>query len=137
MDNFNHTQSQPFYNTVEFNEAQWQKANDRAISLQNKIQGIYEANPGVEITPYMVQDYLQGKLGKKPNLNSVRRSISNLKADLIVDKMAKTRIGYEGLPEHYYVLHGTAAPGEKLYEKGVKSAGEIAVEMLSNSNLGK
>jgi hypothetical protein len=135
MDNFNHNESQPFYNTVEYKPAEWEIANNKAIAMQKLIRGIYEANPGVEITPYMIYDYLVPRLTYKVNLNSVRRSISNLKNEEVIDLIkGKTKIGREGVPEHYYVLRGTGPAPEHIYKKGSESAGDIA-KMLINSNL--
>lgn len=137
MDNFNKTQSQPFFNTIEYNAAEWEKANDAAIKMQKQIEGIYRANPGAQITAYMIQDYLEAKLGKRQNINSVRRCISNLKNEDVVDMLKTTRIGKEGVPEHFYVLRGTGPEGVHIYRKGEKSTGDLAIEMLSNSNLAK
>lgn len=133
MDNFNNNQSQPFYNTVEFNASEWEKANDVALGMQKRIEAIYKANPGAQITPYMIQDYLEAKLGKRQNINSVRRSISNLKNEDLLDMLITTRVGKEGVPEHFYVLRGTGPAGVHIYRKGEKSAGDFAVKMLSDS----
>lgn len=139
MDNFNKIQSQPYYNSNGLNELEWDQQNDKAISMQNKIKALYEAHPGVPITPYMVQDYLSMQMTKNPNLNSVRRSISNLKNDLVIEKLiGKTRIGKEGLPEHYYVLRGTNSEileAAELYKKGKLSAGDIALGLITNNKV--
>jgi len=141
MENFNHSESQPFYNTIALNEIQWADENEKAEALQKQVQRLYEANPGVKITPYMVLRHLEKILNRRLNLNSVRRSITNLKNDMVIDKYPghlEMKIGEEGKPEHYYFLRGTIdVPQETVYKKGEKSAAQIANEMLSNSQTGK
>lgn len=140
MDNFNHTEEQPFFNSIELNEIEWQAENIIAMKLQALIKKVYQANLGIKISPYQMQDYLMGKLSKKININSVRRSITNLKNEgsltMLKPPNHLLRIGKEGRPEHYYMLTTGEVPAGSTtvahtYKKGQKTASQTAVEIIN------
>ena len=135
MDNFNHTQEQPFYNTIQLTEIQWKDENEKAMALQNVIKNVFTGNPGKQISPWQMKAFLEGLTSRKTNINSVRRSISNLKNEAFLIKTCNMRMGEEGKNEHYYVFDpdGTFAV-EHHFKKGVETAGDLAAKMLSNSN---
>lgn len=107
MDNFNHIQSQPWYNNLNFSEADWRIENDKALALQKIIENVFEGNPNLEISGWQLRDYLAAKMGKKVNINSVRRTLSNLKNDFRLFKTEKMVIGNEGRPEFLYARKST------------------------------
>ena len=134
MDNFNHIQSQPFYNTIQLSEIEWTDENNKAIALQDTIEKIFRLVPDKKITPWQMQEYLSEASKRKVNINSVRRSISNLKNDMVLLKTTIMRMGPEGKNEHYYVLNTPEnANGEFIYRKGEASAGDLAGKMLRDS----
>lgn len=104
IDNFNHTQSQPFYNSINLSDAQWNVENEKAKSLQSIIERVFADNPTIQISGWLMLRYLENKLGKRVNLNSVRRSITNLKKEGKIYKTTIMRTGEEGQPEHLYSL---------------------------------
>ena len=134
MDNFNKTHTQEFYNTINLGEIEWQAENKKALALQVIIKNIYTGNPGKEISPWQMRAFVEGLTGTRTNINSVRRSITNLKNELFLLKTTNMRIGEEGKSEHHYVYdkEGTF-PVETIFKKGVETAGDIASKMLSNS----
>lgn len=131
MDNFNNILSQPFYNNIKLTEDQWQGENKKSLFLQTVIFNVYKSNPGIKISGWQMRDYLAAKLNKRVNINSVRRSISNLKNEFKVSKTEDMRLGNEGKNEHYYVLAGTI---DKIhtYSSKEKSAGDIASSLLDS-----
>lgn len=133
MDNFNHTESQPFYNTIQLTEPEWQFENEKSASLQSKILKVYEQNPTQEISPWQMKDWLDTTLRKNHNILSVRRSISNLKNDLKLEKTVNMRIGKEGKPEHFYKLIVDNVSEKNIYSKHKKSAGDIAIDLIKST----
>lgn len=135
MDNFNHTESQPFYNTLEFSEEQWQDENKKALFLQKIIERLYLANPTAFLSPWQVRDFLSSKMGKELNINSVRRSITNLKNELKLIKTRKMRMGNAGQTEHHYILYSEEMlmhSIQDVYKKGKKTAAQIAGEIINS-----
>lgn len=134
MDNFNKTHTQEFYNTINLGEIEWKDENAKALALQNIIKNIYTGNPGKEISPWQMRAFVEGLTGNKTNINSVRRSITNLKNELFLLKTTNMRIGDEGKSEHHYVYDPKGVfPCETIFKKGVETAADIASKMLSNS----
>jgi hypothetical protein len=132
MDNFNHTESQPFYNTINLTPEQWKEENEKAAGLQAKIEVIYKANPAKKFSSWQMQELLTGLLGKKVNINSVRRSITNLKNDGVLLKTDTMRTGQEGKNEHLYALKSaTSMPSDSIaYKKGQETAADIAKKLI-------
>lgn len=104
MDNFHNNQQQPFYNTLELSNEEWNDENIKAAGLQSIIRKVYEHNPGTKISPWQMKWYLEKKLQKRININSTRRSMSNLKNEDVLIILKDKRIGDEGQPEHFYIL---------------------------------
>jgi len=136
MDNFNHTESQPFYNSIQLSESQWQDENKKALALQVTIYHLFLSNPVSEFSGWLIFHILREKTGKKVNLNSIRRAQTNLLSDGMLIKTTKMRMGDENKQEHIYVLN---SPENRLkykdhvYKKGEKTAADLAGEMLSIS----
>ncbi len=130
MDNFNHTESQQFYNTIQLTEPEWQLENEKAASLQSKILKVYEENSEKEISPWQIKHWLDNTLKKNHNILSVRRSISNLKNDLKLEKTGNMRLGPEGKQEHFYRLIGSKVSDKNIYQKNQKTAGDMAIDLL-------
>ena len=124
IDNFNHTEAQPFYNTISLSEIQWNIENEKSKGLQKVIETVFTENPKAEISGWLMKNYLEAKLNKRVNLNSVRRSISNLKNEGKLFKTPKMRMGEEGQPEHLYALNSpenapepeTILPGKSILD---------------------
>lgn len=110
-----------FYNTIQLNDCELKEESEKAIGLQIVIKKIYTGNPFREISPWQMKHYLEGRLEKRVNINSVRRSISNLKNERILVKTEFMRKGDEGKNEHYYVLNSEVRHGiaiqKKLFEE--------------------
>lgn len=104
MDNFTHILTQPFYNSIMLNSKDWEVANDKAAGQEHLVKIVFESNPELAISPWQVRNYLQAKLNKKVNINSTRRCLSNLKNKNVLIILTSTRIGDEGVSEHFYIL---------------------------------
>lgn len=135
MDNFNHVQSQPFWNTIQLTPDQWKDENNKAIALSIIIEKVFRLSPSAKISPWLMHDYLCSISPYKVNKNSVGRCITNLKNDMVLIKLKDMRTGPEGKSEHFYMLN-TPENNQKehVYKKGEDTAGNIAVKMLINSN---
>src|SRR5690348_5069740 len=102
IDNFNHTEAQPFFNTVFLSDSQWAVENEKATGMQKIIDMVFDLNPGLEITGRLMKSFLEQKTGKYININSTLRCLSNLKKEGRLFKTGLTRIGEEGSPECFY-----------------------------------
>lgn len=120
-----------FYNTIDLNPAQLAIESEKALGLQTMIQNVFTANPTQEISGFQMKHYLEGKLFKKVNINSVRRSMSNLKNDKVIIKTVKMRIGDEGKPEHLYMLR--EGNEDKENKKEEFKAAEHALNLIETS----
>lgn len=135
IDNFNHTESQPFYNTIQLSDADWKLENDKAKSLQNIIWQIFENNSGLEISGWQLRDYLEGRMGTKVNINSVRRCLSNLKNDFKLHKTGKMRIGNEGKQEHFYASNEALITPQNDYLKDNQpSTADLAINLIKTTD---
>ena len=136
MDNFNHTQEQPFYNTIQLSESQWQDENKKAIALQKIVEAVFTGNIKLKISSTQMFRYVETLLinHQVVNMLSVRRCVSNLKNEMKIIKLKEMIQGEFGKPEHLYTLR--TPENEKLehfYKKGEETAADIALKMLSNS----
>lgn len=90
---------QSYYNTNQLQGENLVLANSRAESLQDKIESLYEANPGHK-TPFEVQ-VLLFKMSYKYPLTSVRRALTNLsKAGKLFKSEKATKMGEYNSPNH-------------------------------------
>lgn len=138
MDNFNNNQQQPFYNSIQLTDIEWKGENEKALALQNIIKNIFTANPGKQISPWQMRDFLEGLTGSRTNINSVRRSITNLKNEKFLIKTTNMRLGNEGKNEHFYVFDKDGTfPVEHVFKKGESTAADFAAKMLSGSKTDK
>jgi hypothetical protein len=121
IDNFSNTQSQPFYNTVFLSDSDWAIENEKATGLQKIIETVFDLNPKLETTGWLMKRFLEAKMGKYVNINSTRRCLSNLSKEKKLHKTGKTRIGEESKPECFYSRQqpeneNKPLPGEPIHE---------------------
>lgn len=94
----------PFYNTINLTPTQLAVENAKASGLQAVIEVLFKVNPLKEYSGWQMKHLLEKYLDKKVNINSVRRSITNLKNEEILTKTETMVMGDEGKNEHLYRL---------------------------------
>lgn len=104
MENFNKDLIQPFYNTIQLSRDQWEDENCKALKMTVVIKNIYASNPTRELSGWLLENFYRDFFKKKANINSIRRTQSNLKTSDFIIKTTIMRMGDEGKPEHIYVL---------------------------------
>lgn len=96
--------TKPFYNTIDLSPNELKVESANAMALQNVIEVFFKLNPFKEYSGWQMKHILEQIMEKKININSVRRSITNLKNKNILTKTNEMRIGDEGKKEHFYRL---------------------------------
>lgn len=133
MDNFNHTESQPYYNTNFLSDEEWKLANEKATGLQKIIDAIFDLNPELKITGWLLKRFLEQKTGRKININSTRRCLSNLKNEMKLFKTGITRIGEEGQPECYYSRIAPKNGQSNEYLNNTPTTGDLATNLIKST----
>lgn len=133
IDNFNHTQTQPFFNTIFLSDAEWAEENAKATGMQKIIDRIFDLNPGMETTGWLMKRFLEAKIGKYVNLNSTRRCLSNLKKEGKLFKNGNTRIGEEGQPECFYSRNQPKTTDNVDYSTVNATAGDLAISLIKSA----
>ena len=102
----------PFYNTIELQNSDLDRARRKASSQQERILAFFMSNPGRLITPdevwthvFPVRDF--GDDSRNTPITSIRRAMTNLTKDGLLVKTCHMRAGYYGDPVHCWQL---AAP---------------------------
>lgn len=96
-----------FYNTTNETEPQLKRRTRRANSQYALIHEFFEAHPRGIYSPSQVWIALfeRNELGKKKvPLTSVRRAMTDLTEDLVLEKTGQKQTGYYGDPEHLWRL---------------------------------
>lgn len=93
-----------FYNTINLDQNELKVESAKAKGLQDTIEVLFKTNPLKEYSGWQMKHLLENYLEKKININSVRRSITNLKNENVLTKTDKMVKGDEGKNEHLYRL---------------------------------
>lgn len=96
--------TKPFYNTIDLSPNELKVENAKSKGLQDTIEVLFKTNPLKEYSGWQMKHLLEIYLEKKININSVRRSITNLKNEGVLSKTDKMVMGDEGKNEHLYRL---------------------------------
>lgn len=96
--------SLPFYNTIDLSTNELKLESAKAKGLQDTIEVLFKTNPLKEYSGWQMKHLLEIYLERKININSVRRSITNLKNENVLSKTDKMVMGDEGKNEHLYRL---------------------------------
>jgi len=89
-----------FYNTIELSGEELQKAKIDCKSQEDYIKWIFTKKPTLEITPSELLLYFENNVP----ITSIRRALTNLTNDNILEKTSNYRMGNYGKPEHIWKL---------------------------------
>lgn len=119
-----------FFNTINLEGKELERANARAAAQESLITAIFKANPGKKLSPSQIHTLMQVKYDLHPPITSIRRGMTNLTKDKHMNVLTKLDEKIES-PfaswEHFWILTGTT---ENIYKKGVYSAGDIACKII-------
>lgn len=123
--------SKHFYNTINLEGKELERANARAAAQESLITAIFKANPGRKISPSQIHNIMRTKYDLHPPITSVRRGMTNLTKDKHMNVLTKLDEKIES-PfaswEHFWVLTGTT---ENLYTPTQQSAGDHAIKIIN------
>jgi len=110
MDNFNQTQKQSFFDTINLSGEALLKENARAMAQEDLIEAIFKNNPTQPINPTKIWEIFEKKYHLHVPITSIRRAITNLATDSeklgLVSCLLKTPVKVKGqyhLTEHCWI----------------------------------
>ncbi len=118
-----------FYNTINLTGEDLKMENAKAKAQGDLILAIFKANPSRLFSPSQLHHVFNKRYFLHPPITSIRRALTNLTKDGILEKTDNKIKGEYHLPEHTWKL-----ATENLYKKENKSAGDIASEIIQNCN---
>jgi hypothetical protein len=103
--------TKPFYNTINLTTNELKVENAKAKGLENTIEVVFKTSHKLEFSGWQMKHFLEKMLyNQKVNLNSVRRSMTNLKNKGVLTKTEILVMGDEGKNEHLYKLTSKSLP---------------------------
>lgn len=93
-----------FFNTINFQGKELERANARAASLETVVLSLFKANPGLKLGPSKVLYILNRKYSLNNPITSVRRAMTNLTGRLELIKTEERVNGLFNYPEHCWQL---------------------------------
>lgn len=96
--------SKTFFNTINLSGEALQKANARAAAQNDLIAAIFTANPDKNFSPSQIHKIFASRFDRHNPLTSIRRAISTLTKEGVLEKMDKTIPGPYAEPEHLWKL---------------------------------
>lgn len=122
--------SRSFFNTINLEGKELERADARAASQERLITAIFKANPGRKISPSQIHNIMKVKYDLHPPITSIRRAMTNLTNDRNMNVLTKLDEKIES-PfaswEHFWILTEST---ENIYKNGVQSAGQIASKII-------
>jgi hypothetical protein len=124
--------SKHFFNTINLDGKELERADARAASQDKLISAIFKANPGTKITPSQMHSIFARKYDLHPPITSIRRSMTNLTSDKHMNVLTRLDEKIES-PfaswEHFWILTGSI---ENHYKNGQTTAGDHASKIINS-----
>ena len=98
-----------YYVTTPLLPDQFTGALQAAANQEEAVMAIFRRHASSGVTPSRVHAITTGA-GKRWPVTSIRRAITTLTKDGLLEKTAATAIGAEGKPEHLWRLPGQGTP---------------------------